>query len=483
MLARSDSIASGLTSDPLEPCLLARNRLKQSLDVEQLRPENGLNENTMKHPTTLQMNFRTLILVLPFVLLRAAIGDEPGEDETDESQSGYEDLAEFGGPESVSAELKRNDAERESTYQFDNAQRLFAPYFNWKREMQDESGLALGFQFYSLYQKASSSLDGRDDDALGKLFRFQGNWAIFTKDNGNLGRIEWRVESRSNVGGFQAPGSLGSATGITTVVPGFAYSDNFDLDIAILNWTHAFSKGRAGYAVGRLGFDVYLDAFPFQTFSRGFINRSFILNPAAPTTGIGALGGVMKGFVSDNIWVGAQFHDANAVSGKFDFDTVEEGEWLKAVEIGYTPSFVERNAKRIQFTYWEKDARTLAGVSKGAGWLASAAYQVNDRVFPFIRLGHSDGGGGVAAEDAISVGIELERKFDQIWSIGAGWAKPSRRTFGPDLDDETVIETSYKFQLSQNFSLTPDIQVIFNPANDPGESSVWVVGLRMIITL
>ena len=98
-------------------------------------------------------------------------------------------------------------------------------------------------------------------------------------------------------------------------------------------------------------------------------------------------------------------------------------------------------------------------------------------------MGHSDGGGGVAAEDAISVGVELERKFDQIWSIGAGWAKPSRRTFGPDLDDETVIETSYKFQLSQNFSLTPDIQVIFNPANDPDESSVWVVGLRMIITL
>ena len=31
------------------------------------------------------------------------------------------------------------------------------------------------------------------------------------------------------------------------------------------------------------------------------------------------------------------------------------------------------------------------------------------------------------------------------------------------LDDETVIETSYKFQLSQNFSLTPDFQVIFNP--------------------
>jgi len=57
-----------------------------------------------------------------------------------------------------------------------------------------------------------------------------------------------------------------------------------------------------------------------------------------PTTGVGAIGGVVKGFVTDNIWLGAQMHDANATSGKFDFDTVKEGEWLKAVEIGFTPS-------------------------------------------------------------------------------------------------------------------------------------------------
>ena len=427
------------------------------------------------------MKTNLAILFLSLLLLQPALGQEPQTEGA--GQAGYEELPEFGGPESVTTELKRNDAERESLYQFNNAQRWFAPYFDWKRRNKDENDVALGFQFYTLYQKASSSLDGQDEDALGNIFRFQGNWALFKRDSGNLGRIEWRVESRSNMGGFQAPGSLGSATGIAALVPGFAYSDNFDLDLAIINWTQVFNGGRAGYAVGRLGFDVYLDAFPFQTFSRGFINRAFIVNPTAPTTGIGALGGVVKGFVSDNIWIGAQIHDANAASGKFDLDTVQEGEWIKALEIGYAPSFEQRNLQRIQFTYWEKDARTRAGVSKGSGWLASAAYQLNDRVFPFLRLGHSDGGGGVAAEDAISVGVEISQSFDQVWSLGAGWAKPSRKTFGPGLDNETVLETSYKFQLSKNFSLTPDVQVVFNPANDPSESSVWVVGLRMIIIL
>ena len=425
----------------------------------------------------------SIFVALPaFAQEAAEEGEEPAAD-VEVTQSGYEDLPQFGGPESVTAELKRNDAERESIYQFDGLQRNLAPYFDWKRRQQDENGFAMGFQYYMLYQKASDSLAGEDDDALGGIFRFQGSWTLFSKDNGNLGRIDYRVESRSNIGGFSAPGSLGGRTGVAALAPGFAYSDNFDTDLAVLNWTQIFADGRFGYAVGRLAFDVYLDAFPFQTFSRGFLNRSFILNPTVPTTGIGAIGGVIKGFVSDNVWVGAQMHDANAASGDFDWDTLDEGEWLKAVEVGYTPSFGQRNSHRVQFTYWQKDARQLAGTPKGSGWAISAAWQLNDTFFPFARFGHSDGGGGVAAEDAFSAGVEIKRRFDQVWTLGAGWAKPSEQTFGPDLDYESVIETSYKFQLSKNFSLTPDFQMIFNPATNPEESSIWVVGVRAILTL
>lgn len=421
--------------------------------------------------------------MLTFLLAQSALSQEPAARKDDGTQSGYDDLVEFGGPESVSGTLKRDDEEREAIYQFDNLQRGLAPYFDWKRRVNDDNGLSLGFQYYLLYQNASSSLAGRDDDALGDIFRFMGNWTLFKRQSGNLGRIEWRLESRSNRFGFQAPGSLGSAAGIAALAPGFAYSDNFELDLAVINWTQGFAKGRAGYAVGRLAFDVYLDAFPFQTFSRGFLNRSFVVNPTIPTTGIGAIGGVVKGFVSDRIWLGAQIHDANAASGNFDFDTVNEGEWLKAVEVGFTPSFNQRKSHLVQLTFWEKDARVLAGTPRGRGWAVSSAYQINDRLFPFVRFGHSDGGGGVAAEDAISAGLEIMRRFDQVWTIGAGWARPSAKTFGAGLSNETVLETSYKFQISQNFSLTPDLQVVFNPAFDPTRNSVWVAGIRAILTL
>ena len=40
--------------------------------------------------------------------------------------------------------------------------------------------------------------------------------------------------------------------------------------------------------------------------------------------------------------------DANAVNGDFDFDTVDEGEWIKSVEVGLTPSLAQRSSKRVQ---------------------------------------------------------------------------------------------------------------------------------------
>jgi porin len=377
--------------------------------------------------------------------------------------------------------LIRNDVNRESTYGFDNLQKMFAPYFDWKHRLKDNHGLSLGFQYYLLPQYASSSRG--DKNALGGIFRFQGGWTLFGRDGGNPGRIEWRLENRSNVFGQQSPNDLSGQVGAAALNTGFGYSSSFQTDLAILNWTQGFNDATTGVAAGRLAFDVYLDAMPFQTFSRGFHNRSFILNPTIATTGVGAIGVVAKGFVSDHIWIGGQVHDGNAASGDFDWDTVKEGEWLSAVEIGWTPGFTARKKQLVQFTYWHKDQRELAGVPSGSGWAVSSAWQMNDKYFPFVRFGHSDGGAGVAAEDALSAGVEITQRFDEIWTIGVGWARPSEQTHGTGLRDEWVLETSYKFQLSKNFSITPDLQILINPANNPSKSSIWIAGLRMILVM
>jgi hypothetical protein len=46
-----------------------------------------------------------------------------------------------------------------------------------------------------------------------------------------------------------------------------------------------------------------------------------------------------------------------------------------------------------------------------------------------------------------------------------------------------VIETSYKLNLTENFSLTPDVQLLINPAKSPDLYDVWIFGLRVGLTL
>lgn len=420
-------------------------------------------------------------IALSLFVLFAALAAARGDETEPQSQSGFTAGVGLGGPDGVTEELARNDEHRESTFEFDGIQRAFGGYFNWKRQLKEDYGVSFGFQYYLLSQYANTSQG--DKDAFGDIFRFQGSWTAFQRDNGNLGRLEWRLESRSSVFGQQSPSDLSNQIGAAALNTGFGYSSSFNMDLAIINWTQGFRGSTTGLAAGRLAFDVYLDAMPFQTFSRGFLNRAFLVNPTIGTTGIGALGAVAKGYVTRQIWVGGQFHDANAASGRFDLDTAREGEWLSAVEVGWSPSLAERRNKMVQFTYWHKDARQQAGTSSGNGWAVSAAYRLSDKYFPFLRFGDSNGGAGVAAETAISGGVEINRRSDEIWTIGAGWARPSERTHGSGKRDEWVFETSYKFQLGRNFSLTPDLQILINPANSPGQSNVVVLGVRAILVL
>jgi porin len=259
---------------------------------------------------------------------------------------------------------------------------------------------------------------------------------------------------------------------------GFAYSRVFDLDLSVLTWTQIFAKGRAGFIVGRLDFAALLDPYPYQTFSKGFINRAFVYNPTVGTTGVGALGAGIKGFVSDRIWLGGTFYDGNAASGDFDLDTFDLGELLKHVEIGWTPSFARRKTDKVQLTYWHKDERPEAGASEGHGWLLTANTKLAERYLVFVRAGTSNGGAGVLAERSLSIGVGISKKYDEL-SLGLGWARPSEETFGPGLDDEWALEASYRIQMSPNATLMPDLQLVIDPARNQQTSRAWVFGLRV----
>ena len=241
-------------------------------------------------------------------------------------------------------------------------------YLDWKEDLRDRTGFAYSLMGLWLYQRATDSLTD-NKNGFGQWYRLNANWTLVGRGTGHSGRIEARLEYRSKVGDFISPARLGAEIGVAAVNPGFGYVDDFPFNLAVLNWTQMLFDDRLGVAVGRLAFDGYLDGSPFQSLTRGFFNRSFGLNPAMATTGIGALGAVIKGDLPGGFWLGGQAHDANAVSGEFNQDVFDQNEWLKAAEIGWTPVDGSYPGDQVRFTYWSKDERQEAGVSSGKGWV------------------------------------------------------------------------------------------------------------------
>jgi porin len=388
----------------------------------------------------------------------------------------------------VATELEEQDELKD--YRFTLLHDWFSPWFDWKSKLKEKHGLSLGFNATLLGQYSDDS-PGSDSAAGGGIYRFQGNWVAVGRSGKNPGSLSFRLEYRHKIGSI-GPSDFSSQLGIVAMNTGFAYSRVFDLDLSVLNWTQMFAGGRAGVVAGRLDFAALLDPYPYQSFAKSFINRAFVYNPTAATTGVGALGAGVKGFVTKQVWLGGVFYDGNAASGEFDLDTFDSGELLKHVEIGWTPSIARRKTDKVQLTYWHKDERPEAGASEGQGWLLTANTKLAERYLVwlltantklaerylvFLRAGASDGGAGVPADRSLSVGVGISKKYDEF-SLGLGWARPSADTFGSGLDDEYALEASYRIQMSPNVTLMPDVQLVLDPARNPDTSTAWVFGLR-----
>jgi porin len=58
--------------------------------------------------------------------------------------------------------------------------------------------------------------------------------------------------------------------------------------------------------------------------------------------------------------------------------------------------------------------------------------------------------------------------------FGLNWGRPPQS----GLDDQYTAELFYRLQLAQKLAITPDVQLIIDPALNPDENRIWVFGLR-----
>lgn len=418
------------------------------------------------------------VIALMIVCAGSALSAEaPSLDSTDAAPDTGKATG-FAGPSSVAGTIQKDDDARAA-----KPTRLFPTekHFSFKQRIEDDYGFSFGFDYSALYQ-ASTNSPG-EDSAAGGVFRAYGHWILVNRGKNTAGMFVYKVENRHRLGTDTAPKDLGFESGYAglTAVP---FSD---IGWALTNfyWSQHLLNNRVGFVAGVVDTTDYVDVYGLVNPLTDFNNLAFSTNPTIPAPDQG-LGTAVCFMATDNYYILGGISDANGhptEPGELFESFFDDAEFFTHLEIGWISSWAQRFNDNIHLTFWHADEREHAQVSDGWGAAFSFSQLFGETWEPFFRAGYADEGGALW-ERSVSAGLGYHiQKRSAVLGAGLNWGRPSEDTLGADLNDQYTAEIYFRWQPLKILTITPDAQVIFDPALNPGENMIAVFGIRARINL
>lgn len=374
------------------------------------------------------------------------------------------------GPDQVENQLA---ADREVNPLYDS--RSLRPLNDWQDRLKEKFGLSWAVDYTTVALAATQSI-GKDQSA-GGMARFYGSWDIVNRGGPNTGTFIWKVEHRHKYTDVPVSGF-----GLQSGYVGLHEAPFSDQGVRLTNfyWKQRFLKGRGTFVAGFLDatdfVDVYLLASPWT----GFMNFAFSTGSAGMDLPNDAALGAGAGYmITDSVYAQAGFTDVNSDPTRpwegFE-STVNNGDFYKWVEVGWTPSQDQIYFDNLHATFWHTDSRAIGTPS---GWGVNASYQrfIAEKWLPFVRGGYTHESGSLLQYSA-SAGVGYQPVPSRgVVALGVNWGKPNETSFG-DLDDQLSTELFWRYHLTKQVAVTPSVQYINNPALNPDTNNMWIMGIR-----
>ena len=380
--------------------------------------------------------------------------------------------AQLGGPDQVDNQLDEDAFPKQPFFDFT----FLGPYFEFKDSLKARSGLGFGADYSAVYLGATESLGSKS--ASSGMFRFFGSWELVGRGTANTGALVFKLEHRHRYGSV-APSAFGFEVGyIGLLEPPFS---NAEFLLGNLYWRQSLFGGNAVLLGGWLDATDYIDVYALASPWLHFMNFTFSVGSASipvPNQGLGAAGGLWLG---QHVYVLGGLADSNSdpTEPGDSFDSFfDQAEYFKHLEVGLVSARNRAYFDNVHVTYWHADEREAATTPSGWGLNASATKYINDQILPFVRGGYAKDGGSLL-ESSLSAGVGYQPVAgSHLLGFAGNWGKPNENSFGSGLRDQYALELFLRIQLSRQLAITPDVQLLLNPARNPDQSSIWVFGLR-----
>ncbi|MEM8700708.1 MAG: carbohydrate porin [Pseudomonadota bacterium] len=373
----------------------------------------------------------------------------------------------LGGPSSVRAELSEGDGLTDPQFRSRFLQTNLPAWFAFKDKLKQNANIDFKIDYLSLGQWSNTGVG--QGHAAGGIARIYGTWQAF-ETGGLTAKLEHRT-SYTTV----APQFFGFDSGAQSIT-GTAFND-IQLALTNLFWTQRAENRIWTLQVGQVDVTDFVDVYGLVSPYSAFQNLAFNTNPTinAPNPGLAIAGGVR---LHENVYAIASIADANGNPAEPNFDVFTTGETFKSFEIGYMSSQDRIYFDNIHLTFWQSDGADDGSRKDDWGVAGSASWFFGNRWMPFLRAGFSQGEAALY-KTTVSAGVGLYTRQTDLIGVGLNWSDP-----GDAFDEhQYTAEVFYRLTVSPNLAITPSVQLIANPALNPGEDSLAIFGLRGRIAL
>ena len=242
-----------------------------------------------------------------------------------------------------------------------------------------------------------------------------------------------------------------------------------------LAWDQRFLDGRLRLMIGKQTTRVSLDLNRYAVSDReDFFSPMIVNNPVVPYTARLGLG-VLAGYDADAWRTSVLIRDADGIDKVVDW-SVDANELEYVWEFALTPGDLAGLGEgNYRFTLHYTDS--VGQMPSGFDVSLSFDQDVHEEWGLFLRWAWSSEDFRSFVQRA-AFGTQIKQPLgfanDRV-GIGFWWGDPADGS----LDDEFGAEIFWKLQLTPFLEITPDLQLVIEPALDPGRGAALIGGIRV----
>lgn len=350
---------------------------------------------------------------------------------------------------------------------------LYADYSKYKLQLQDETGLAWSLDA-SLLQQWGGPDGGKP--ALQLVADLSLSYELFRHHSLGAGTLELSGTLAAYATNRTAS-AIGSDLGVISAINDWPIPQR---QFSQLTYTHSWPRDRLAFSIGQFPFSNFDTNRYLDNQQENFVNYVFSQNGSATyaAAGLGAYAQI-NATRTVQLALGLQYPNSGSVA-TLSFPGLGGGGHARIAYAQWTPQFSGLGPAQYSFTYYDSPATGTQPASRG--WSLNAAQDLDKTWTLFGRANAASGAtSSIAASYALGVAVNdpLRRTPSDQIGLAIGYSEPGNPPAAPaDARAETIIETYWNWTVFGGLLLTPDLQLILDPALAPGRDSVWVLSLR-----